>query len=206
MEADICRTCGFLIDAAGRRTIPGPEFERPARGRLDCLDCKKDITMIGRLNLIFPDYKPDFIVIHHSATRDGPTVSWDAIRKYHMETMGMQDIGYHFGTELSGTDYVIQVGRPMVRPGAHVKQGFFNKKSIGICIVGNWDMISVPHGQWILTRMLVEAVQRVCKIRPVNVIGHWEAQALAGLPPDHRKTCPGRKVNMDEFRAELADI
>jgi len=51
--------------------------------------------------------KPILIINHHSLTKDSGSVSWGAIRKWHMGLIGgednyytnhpMIDIGYHFG-------------------------------------------------------------------------------------------------------------
>ena len=53
-------------------------------------------------------FKPQKVICHHSLTRDSGSVSWGAIRKFHMETLDppYKDIGYHCGVELvkSGED------------------------------------------------------------------------------------------------------
>lgn len=38
--------------------------------------------------------KPDGFLIHHSGTRDSGTVSWSAIRSFHLYDRGWADIGY----------------------------------------------------------------------------------------------------------------
>jgi hypothetical protein len=148
------------------------------------------------------------IVIHHSLTKDGPVKDWDAIRRYHMETNGWNSIGYHCGLERIKDDYQVMLGRPLDKRGAHVKDGGFNNKSIGICVVGNWDRESPPEKQWILTRLLVENLRTLYTSKGMlipkeNVIGHWEAQAQAGLAPNLRKSCPGRLFDLNKFRSEL---
>lgn len=149
-----------------------------------------------------------YIVIHHSLTKDGDSVNWDAIRKYHMEVNGWNEIGYHFGIERIKDDYHIMLGREMDKMGAHAKDGGFNKKSFGICIVGNWDLEVPPDKPWILaimfTKKLIEYLATKGMPIPINnVIGHREAQEMAGLPPEGRKSCPGKLFDINKFRQEL---
>ena len=79
--------------------------------------------------------KYSHIVLHHSLTKDGSTVSWDNIRDYHINVNGWSDIGYHFGIELVENDYQILVGRPLRRDGAHAK-GEMNKLASASCSAG----------------------------------------------------------------------
>lgn len=81
--------------------------------------------------------KPTHIIMHDSLTEDGQTVSWGAIRKYHVEFNKWADIGYHFGIELIDDNYEILTGRMIGREGSHCPG--FNRVGIGICIIGNFD-------------------------------------------------------------------
>jgi N-acetylmuramoyl-L-alanine amidase len=78
--------------------------------------------------------KIDKIIWHCSATPDGRDVKLETIREWHMRERGWSDIGYHYVIELDGT---IQMGRPLIRAGAHVAG--HNAHSIGICYVGGTD-------------------------------------------------------------------
>lgn len=142
---------------------------------------------------------PKYIVVHHSLTEDGPTVSWQAIRDYHVNVNGWRDIGYHYGIELVGTRYEILKGRMDNVDGAHCIG--FNDKSIGICLVGNFDQVEPPEAQLSLLRTLINSLQEIYGIPVQNVVGHWETFPLRGVPIE--KSCPGNKLSMPSFRQTL---
>lgn len=77
--------------------------------------------------------KPNLIVIHCSATREGKEYSVDDIRKMH-KARGFSDVGYHFIISLDGK---IQQARPLCIKGAHVRG--HNTNSIGVCYIGGLD-------------------------------------------------------------------
>ncbi len=149
---------------------------------------------------------PQYIVIHHSLTKDGKTVDWEAIRKYHRDINGWTDIGYHYGIDRVGQGLLLQIGRPESQSGAHCKEMHLNLKSIGICVVGNFDL--APPGLEIM-RFLAEICRR--KVAeygiPVNsILGHREVGLMAGFDwkKGQYKSCPGKYFPMDTLRAMLS--
>lgn len=145
------------------------------------------------------------IVIHHSFSPDRDILDWQGIRNYHVNDLGWSDIGYHWGIELVNGIPEVIMGRDPSRPGAHAKELDFNRKSFGICVVGNFDQAAPP---WeVLTRL-----KKVCfwlmaayDIPPGNVLGHRDVGLLAGYDwqAGQYKTCPGRLFPLDEFKASL---
>ena len=142
---------------------------------------------------------PEYIIIHHSLTEDNQTVSWNAIRKYHVEENGWRDIGYHYGIELVGDTYEIFKGRMDNEAGAHCLG--FNDKSIGICLVGNFDQVGPTPTQLRILRHLVNSLMDIYGIKSDKVLGHWETYEMMNQPP--QKTCPGVMFNMPDFRSKL---
>jgi len=137
----------------------------------------------------------EYIMLHHSLTLDGQTVSWNAIRRYHMQDLGWQDIGYHFGIELIGDHYEILAGRMLDEPGAHCKEQDMNRKSIGICFLGNFDLEQPAQKQWELGLKLVRSLAGIFEIPRNKVTGHREYAPY--------KSCPGTRFDLDRFRKEI---
>lgn len=130
------------------------------------------------------------IIVHHSATDDTSSLSWNAIHKFHTQHQGWDDIGYHAGCELVRDDYIVVLGRPEFRTGSHTLG--HNHATLGFCFVGNYDLIEPSD------RMLTIAAQRWFipimaryKLSPDDIMPHW---AYA------RKSCPGKLFNMDRLR------
>lgn len=138
---------------------------------------------------------PTYVIMHHSLTEDSGTVSWNAIRKYHVNECGWLDIGYQYGIEMVKTTYEILLGRFEGTVGAHTKGK--NKDSIGICCVGNFDDEEPDMAQW---EVAVDLVENIClryRIPVENVKGHNEYAP--------HKTCPGKRFDMNLFRDHLVD-
>jgi hypothetical protein len=146
--------------------------------------------------------KPQYIIIHHSTTKDSGTKSWDAIRKYHIETMGMNDIGYHKGIEDIGGIIQVLAGRADTTSGAHTKELGMNSKSIGICVVGNYDIIPPSIEYLEILKKICYAYMINYSIPTKNVLGHREVGLMAGFDwkKGQFKTCPGRLFDMTAFR------
>jgi len=134
-------------------------------------------------------FKPDSIVVHHSLTADSQTVSWPAIRQYHIETMGMKDVAYHSGCELIATGYEALLGRPWDEEGAHCKQNGMNSHSLGVCLVGNFDASPPPHEQMVVAvERIIKPWMRLYSIPPGRIFFHREFAPY--------KSCPGAAFKM----------
>jgi N-acetylmuramoyl-L-alanine amidase len=136
------------------------------------------------------------LIIHHSLTKDGTAKDWDAIRRYHMQEKGWTDIGYHWGVENVNGAIVILRGRLENVPGAHTIG--MNQKSLGICVVGNYDL--GPPSDAVLNR-LADLCALKCKeyhLRPEDIEPHSKYASY--------KTCPGTKFPMDKLREKVRAI
>jgi hypothetical protein len=136
-----------------------------------------------------------YIVIHHSATKQGNAAIFD---NYHRNTKGMKDgLAYHFviGNGTKSKDGQIEVGRRWDRQiaGMHCFDNKMNQESIGICLVGNFDL-SVPTERQMQSLLkLIADLQAQYRIPKSNIRLHQEV--------DKRQTnCPGKKFPADKVR------
>ena len=139
---------------------------------------------------------PKKIIVHHSLTKDDETVSWGAIRRYHINALGWVDIGYHAGVELikSGgqSRHEALLGRSWNIQGAHTFGQ--NDDSLGICFVGNYDL-EEPFGEMLeMGAKVIRMWLWLFAISPYEVYGHNQFSD---------KSCPGEKFNMGRLRSLL---
>ena len=128
---------------------------------------------------------PTHIVLHTLAF-DGEA-NIDRVRRWHLDR-GWKDVGYHWLIRRNGS---LEQGRAEDEEGAHAVK--YNSRSVGIAFEGHGD-----HEMWTLPQVLtaVKLCDRISiqyGIPPHNILGHRET----GAP----KTCPGKKIDMDAFRA-----
>lgn len=145
-----------------------------------------------------------YAVLHASDTEDGPTVSANAIEKWHKENNGWSSVGYHFLVEQAPEGQTknamtIWLGRSLYDLGAHAEG--FNSKSFGVCCVGAYDK-KAPTERHLETTayifLLLKKFFRDKKGIDLKVIGHREVYPLLGQSA--KKTCPGLKWDLDLFR------
>ena len=141
---------------------------------------------------------PDKIILHCSATPDGASYSWDAIRRYHVEERGWDDIGYHYGLEWYDDELIIMRGRKPWVMGAHCKAAGRNRDSLGVCVVGEFDSEPPADDVYKAAIQLLTVLCWTFHIPPDSVYGHREFES--------GKTCPGLKWDLEGVRDDIARL
>jgi len=141
---------------------------------------------------------PISIVLHHSVTRRGNTLSeeeriWNEIKGYGIQKHGYPD--YHFGVGYSGTIYT---GCPLDIVAAHCgidvwdeyqdDSGVTNQNSVAICAIGNFEEYPLSENQ---INGIVKCIRNIkIKYPKLFLKIHREIVATA---------CPGSKYNYQEI-------
>jgi N-acetyl-anhydromuramyl-L-alanine amidase AmpD len=161
------------------------------------------------------------VVVHHSWTGDSTLADTVAIRNFHTayrqwgniitedqyyalrdeNAKGLvrpwQDIGYHWLVErLSDSRPWVIKGRSMMKHGAHCRDAGMNRKGIGVCVVGNFDIAPPPEDIFEETADFVAWLCRMYRIPVDNVHGHRDFA---------NKSCPGEKFDMAYFRERVTE-
>lgn len=156
------------------------------------------------------------VVIHHSAVRDGKSLDWVAIERFHTSwrrgsriitpaearrlleqghgsrlTPPWDAIAYHGGIERAFGKYVVLQGRPVSRSGAHAAPQ--NYRTLGFLFVGDYDeRRPTPEMIRAAVRGWIGPVLEQFNLAPDKLIPH------SAIAP--HKTCPGRQFPMEELR------
>jgi hypothetical protein len=131
---------------------------------------------------------PTKIVLHHSATADSKTFSWSAIKRYHVETLGFKNIGYHAGVEFVDDDFFATIGRPWDMDGAHTIGQ--NHLALGLCFVGNFDSYEPDDEMLVVGADVVKMWMKLYGITLSAIHKHSEYA---------NKTCPGTLFPYSKF-------
>ena len=172
-----------LIKVGQKLTIPihGSSPRKPAPSLID------PITL-NRLNSIRP--KPGQwkkIIIHHSATPIDDAVN---MHKVHLNRGMKNGLAYHFvisNGSRKAKDGEIYIGSRWKGQldGGHVKKLSWNRTSIGICLIGNFEIRSPTSKQLSSLEGLCEYLMKRCGLSANDVTTHTL------FHPKHT-VCPGK--------------
>ncbi len=146
----------------------------------------------GQKSWAVSDARPwRYIVIHHSATKDGNAAQFDIEHRQR----GWDCLGYHFVIDngRGGPDGQIEVGSrwKIQKQGAHTggtPGNEYNEFGIGICLVGDFTRRMPSPAQMASLHRLVEYLAATYGVSPKNIIGHCDA-------PNATTQCPGAALH-----------
>ena len=131
------------------------------------------------------------IVIHHSATSTDDAMNMHRVHK----ARGMKNgLAYHFvisnGSRKASDGEIFMGGRWKDQlDGGHMKSLTYNRTSIGICLIGNFELRAPTTQQMNSLEGLCEYLMKRCGIRVDQVTTHKI------LHPKHTK-CPGKYFSL----------
>ncbi len=134
-----------------------------------------------------------FIVIHHSASPAGSMAVFDREHR----AKGWDEVGYDFvignGTDTGDGQVQVTPRWTTQKQGAHcyTPDELFNKRGVGICLVGNFDRTRPTRAQMQSLVKLVAFLMQRYDIPLEHVLGHRDCK-----PTD----CPGRNFRVGEVR------
>ncbi|MGR3179472.1 MAG: peptidoglycan recognition protein family protein [Candidatus Anammoxibacter sp.] len=141
-----------------------------------------------------------YIVLHHSATKEGNADEFDFYHKN--KKKWKYGLAYHFviGNGSRSDDGEIEIGSRWTNQihGAHTGKMELNKVSIGICLVGNFEKQQIGPSEQQLESLL-PLVKYLCEKYDIpvdKVLGHNQIM-------QNHTSCPGKHFPLYEFKMEL---
>ncbi|MFT4589172.1 MAG: LysM repeat protein [Candidatus Binatia bacterium] len=138
-----------------------------------------------------------YIVVHHSATKEG---GWKGMDRYH-RARGMENgLAYHFvigrgGQMQNGSTYIGNRWKKQIN-GGHLAKESMNAKSIGICLVGDFTTQTPTSAQMRSLNGLTDYLLAKCRLKTDAVKTHRQ------IHPNHT-ACPGKRFPVTSFAREL---
>ena len=142
-----------------------------------------------------------YIVLHHTATTQGTMKGMDAEHR----KRGMENgLAYHFviGSGHGMGDGEIGVSRRWTEQldGGHLHSEYMNSKSLGICLVGNFEESKASEKQIASLHALASGLLKRCKL-PVSAVKTH--QQIHKLNHDPFTLCPGKHFPIDDLLKRL---
>jgi len=139
-----------------------------------------------------------YIVIHHSGSESGSARAFD---RYHREERHMENgLAYHFviGNGNGMADGEIAIGNRWKEQldGGHLASESLNEKSIGICLVGNFDEERPSERQMRALDALINYLLDHCHLKTSAIKTHQK------INPIYTR-CPGRHFPTQDFLKEI---
>ena len=184
-----------LIRVGQKLTIPLTGSRRSTPPKL------LDSSTLSKLNSIRPTSgKWKRIIIHHSATPIDDAVN---MHKVHLARGMKNGLAYHFvisnGSRKArdGEIYLSNRWKGQL-DGGHVKKQAWNQTSIGICLIGNFEIRPPTSKQLSALEGLCEYLMKRCKLQANDVTTHTL------FHPKHT-VCPGKYFSLTGLRRRLYD-
>ena len=184
-----------LIRVGQKLTIPLSGSRRSAPPKL------LDSSTLSKLNSIRPTSgKWQHIIVHHSATPIDDAVN---MHKVHLARGMKNGLAYHFvisnGSRKArdGEIYLSNRWKGQL-DGGHVKKQEWNRTSIGICLIGNFEIRPPTSKQLSALEGLCEYLMKRCNLQANDVTTHTL------FHPKHT-VCPGKHFSLTGLRRRLYD-
>lgn len=182
-----------LIRVGQKLTIPLTGSRRSTPPKL------LDSSTLSKLNSIRPTSgKWKRIIVHHSATPIDDAVN---MHKVHLARGMKNGLAYHFvisnGSRKArdGEIYLSNRWKGQL-DGGHVKKQEWNRTSIGICLIGNFEIRPPTSKQLSALEGLCEYLMKRCNLQANDVTTHTL------FHPKHT-VCPGKHFSLTGLRRRL---